>query len=177
VQVLLRAGASTRTFFRSNRHLAEFAVFVSVPTAIDFPIGVLWCRNRFGTSFYCTERRETAQPHLRTALPLLEEDRMDRLTNHVGRAIAAAALALCAGTAFAQSYPDVPVTTDATTQSMENFNYGVCHGTDPSCYHNWGVARQKKVLLFTRTAGPRHASLGTALASGLNPPLVSCPAN
>lgn len=96
---------------------------------------------------------------------------MNRLTNHVGTAIAAAALALCARTAFAQSYPDVPATTDATTQSMENFNYGVCHGTDPSCYHNWGVTRQKKVLLFTRTAGPRHASLGTALASGLNPPL------
>jgi type 1 glutamine amidotransferase len=54
---------------------------------------------------------------------------------------------------------------------MENFNYGVCRGTDPSCYHNWGVERQRKVLLFTRTAGPRHASLGTALAAGLNPPL------
>jgi hypothetical protein len=75
------------------------------------------------------------------------------------------------GMAFAQTFPDVPETFDATAQSHENVNYGVCRGTDPSCYHNWGVTRQKKVLLFTRTAGPRHASLGTALAAGVNPPL------
>jgi len=93
-----------------------------------------------------------------------------------GNAIAAVTLALCTGVATAQSYPNVPVTTDGTAQSQENPNYGVCHGTDQSCYHNWGVARSTqfpngKVLLFTRTAGPRHASLGTALALGLNPPL------
>jgi type 1 glutamine amidotransferase len=91
--------------------------------------------------------------------------------NFVLGTAAAAALALCGGVALAQTYPDVPVTTDGTAQSMENPNYGVCHGTDPSCYHNWGVQRQKRVLLFTRTAGPRHASLGSALASGINPPL------
>jgi type 1 glutamine amidotransferase len=82
-----------------------------------------------------------------------------------------AALSLGGGMAFAQTFPDVPETFDATAQSHENVNYGVCRGTDPSCYHNWGVTRQKKVLLFTRTAGPRHASLGTALAAGVNPPL------
>jgi hypothetical protein len=87
------------------------------------------------------------------------------------RTIVTGALAFGAATVFAQSYPNVPPTVDATTQSVERPNYGVCHGTDPGCYHNWGVTRQKKVLLFTRTAGPRHASLGTALASGLNPPL------
>jgi type 1 glutamine amidotransferase len=83
----------------------------------------------------------------------------------------AASLALCAGFASAQPFPAVPPATDGTAHSMENFNYGVCRGTDPSCYHNWGVTRQKKVLLFTRTAGPRHASLGTALPAGLNPTL------
>jgi len=87
------------------------------------------------------------------------------------KTIVAGALALCGASAFAQTYPNVPPTVDATTQSVERFNYGVCHGTDPGCYHNWGVTRQKKVLLFTRTAGPRHASLGTALPAGLNPAL------
>jgi hypothetical protein len=31
--------------------------------------------------------------------------------------------------------------------------------------------RQNKVLLYTRTAGPRHANISPALGSGLNPPL------
>ena len=71
-----------------------------------------------------------------------------------GRTIVASALAMGAASVFAQTYPNVPPTVDGTTQSVERFNYGVCHGTDPGCYHNWGVTRQKKVLLFTRTAGP-----------------------
>jgi type 1 glutamine amidotransferase len=51
--------------------------------------------------------------------------------------------------------------------------YNVCRGVDPACYHDWvGAAnRQDRVLIFTRTAGPRHANIGTALAAGLNPPL------
>ena len=91
--------------------------------------------------------------------------------NGFTKTIVAGALVLGAASALAQSYPNVPPTVDGTTQSVERFNYGVCHGTDPGCYHNWGVTRQKKVLLFTRTAGPRHASLGTALPAGLNPAL------
>jgi uncharacterized protein len=88
-------------------------------------------------------------------------------------ATAGAAVALTAALASAQSFPNVPPATDGTANSQENFNYGVCRGTDPACYHNWGVTRQKKVLLFTRTAGPRHASLGTALPAGLNPALAA----
>ena len=49
--------------------------------------------------------------------------------------------------------------------------YNVCRGTDPRCYHAWVDNRQNKVLIYSRTAGPRHANLGTALAAGLNPPL------
>lgn len=100
------------------------------------------------------------------------EQTMKRIGIMAGMALTAGLFALGATTSGAQTYPDVPVTTDGTAQSQENPNYGVCHGTDPSCYHNWGVSRQKKVLLFTRTAGPRHASLGSALASGTNPPLA-----
>ena len=54
-------------------------------------------------------------------------------------------------------------------------DYGVCRGLDARCYHNWGnfdPAKGYKVLLYTRTAGPRHANLGPALAPGLNPPLT-----
>jgi hypothetical protein len=89
----------------------------------------------------------------------------------LARALAGTAFAAVAGLALAQPYPNVPKTTDGTAQSTEDFHYGVCHGTDPSCYHNWGIQRPKKVLLFTRTAGPRHQSLGTALPLGLDPPL------
>src|SRR5262245_28988023 len=42
-----------------------------------------------------------------------------------------------------------------------DFDYGVCRGTDPDCYHDWvGEERENRVLIYTRTAGPRHANLG-----------------
>jgi uncharacterized protein len=53
--------------------------------------------------------------------------------------------------------------------------YGVCRGTNPDCYHDWGnfdPAAGYRVLVYTRTAGPRHAHLGPALPAGLNPPLT-----
>jgi hypothetical protein len=34
--------------------------------------------------------------------------------------------------------------------------YNVCRGTDPACYHNWVDNRQMRVLVYSRTAGPRH---------------------
>ncbi len=53
--------------------------------------------------------------------------------------------------------------------------YGVCRGVDPECYRDggngWVDGEQKRVLIWSRTAGPRHAHLGTALAPGMNPPL------
>lgn len=64
------------------------------------------------------------------------------------------------------------------TENLGNPDYGVCRGTDPRCYHDWhnfDPADGYKVLLYTRTAGPRHANLGPALPAGLNPPLA--PAN
>jgi uncharacterized protein len=48
-----------------------------------------------------------------------------------------------------------------------DFDYGVCRGTDPKCYHDWvGEERQNRVLVYSRTAGPRHANLGPALPPG-----------
>jgi uncharacterized protein len=54
-------------------------------------------------------------------------------------------------------------------------DYGVCRGLDSRCYHDWGnfdLSKGVKVLVYTRTPGPRHANLGPALAPGLNPPLT-----
>ncbi|GAB3426832.1 ThuA domain-containing protein [Flindersiella endophytica] len=53
-------------------------------------------------------------------------------------------------------------------------DYGVCRGTDVRCYHDWGnfdPAEGYRLLVYSRTAGPRHAHLGTPLEPGLNPPL------
>ncbi|MET8150590.1 ThuA domain-containing protein [Actinoplanes sp. NPDC049668] len=64
----------------------------------------------------------------------------------------------------------------AGAQELGDPDYGVCRGTDPRCYHDWGnfdPAAGYRVLLYTRTAGPRHANLGPALAPGLNPPLTA----
>ncbi len=57
--------------------------------------------------------------------------------------------------------------------AKDNFDpvYNVCRGTDPRCYHAWVSDRRNKVLLFTRTAGPRHANIQPALGPGLDPPL------
>ena len=74
---------------------------------------------------------------------------------------------------------------DAVAQSAKNFapgqlqqssfdpTYNVCRGTNPICYNDWGVQenRENRVLIYSRTAGPRHAKLGTRLDPGLNPPL------
>src|SRR5258708_19640893 len=62
----------------------------------------------------------------------------------------------------------------AGPMNLGNFDYGVCRGTDPACYHSWGnfnAANGFRALLWTRTAGPRHADLGPPLGPGLDPPL------
>ncbi|MGW2826252.1 hypothetical protein ACWC24_35485 [Streptomyces sp. NPDC001443] len=52
-------------------------------------------------------------------------------------------------------------------QELGDPDYGVCRGVDARCYHDWGnfdTTKGYKVLLYTRTAGPRHANLGPAPA-------------
>jgi type 1 glutamine amidotransferase len=56
-----------------------------------------------------------------------------------------------------------------------DLDYGVCRGTDPKCYHDWAHeerANPPRVLIYTRTAGPRHANIGPRMTPGLNPPLT-----
>ena len=62
----------------------------------------------------------------------------------------------------------------AINDNLGDMDYGVCRGTDPVCFHDWSRPESDdyRVLLFTKTAGPRHAHLGTPLTEGLNPPLA-----
>jgi type 1 glutamine amidotransferase len=84
---------------------------------------------------------------------------------------AVAAMALAPAMASAQTGNPGGVIND----NLGLMDYGVCRGTDPKCFHDWPRAARSgplKVLLYTRTAGPRHANLGAALGPGLNPPLA-----
>jgi type 1 glutamine amidotransferase len=87
----------------------------------------------------------------------------------MNKLIAALLLGACATTASAQTgNPGGPI-----NDHLGDYDYGVCRGVDPVCYHDWARApvKQYRVLLYTHTAGPRHANLGTPLAPGLNPAL------
>jgi type 1 glutamine amidotransferase len=66
----------------------------------------------------------------------------------------------------------------ASSKSVERepvANYGVCRGTDPSCYHNWDTAFRRdsvrRILVYSRTGVSRHEHLGPLLPPGMNPPL------
>ena len=84
----------------------------------------------------------------------------------LGAALLGAAVSTAA---LAQPIPGGPA-----NQNLGDPNYGVCRGTDPKCFHDWPRAKttEYRALLYTRTAGPRHANLGPALGAGLNPPLA-----
>lgn len=98
--------------------------------------------------------------------------------NALRLALAAGALSLAMQAGFAAAGPGEPTVAVPTNGNIppgtqDNFDvyYNVCRGNEPRCYNPWNTNRQDRVLLYTRTAGPRHANLGTALAAGLNPPL------
>jgi type 1 glutamine amidotransferase len=107
-------------------------------------------------------------------------------TKHLIKAVAVAAFAALASTGAAANgghghgnNPPEPTEAKPTGPHMpwgtwDNFDpvYNVCRGTDARCYNPWVTDRQNKVLIYTRTAGPRHANLGPALPAGRNPPLT-----
>ncbi|MES2957008.1 MAG: ThuA domain-containing protein [Pseudomonadota bacterium] len=88
-------------------------------------------------------------------------------------ALSMAALGGAAHAAAAEPTVAEPTNGNVFPGAKDNFDpvYNVCRGTDPRCYNPWVDNRQNKVLIYSRTAGPRHANLGSALAAGLNPPL------
>jgi type 1 glutamine amidotransferase len=92
----------------------------------------------------------------------------NRLTTHTPRiALLAAAALLCTG-ALAQTGSTKKI-------NPKNFDtyYNVCRGTSPECFNDWHAfdTLPNKVLIYSRTAGPRHANLGTVMTAGLNPPM------
>ncbi len=94
---------------------------------------------------------------------------MDRKTTAVRsslRVIALAAATLASTGAFAQRAPVTSNMPAGALPSSWDASYGVCRGVDPKCYSDWGQTRQNRVLIYSRTAGPRHANLGTALPAG-----------
>jgi uncharacterized protein len=100
--------------------------------------------------------------------------RSKTMLNGIQRGLTAGVMSLTAITgAWAQGTPTNGNLPPGALPSSWDPTYNVCRGTDPKCYSNWipSASRQNRVLIFTRTAGPRHANLGTALAAGLNPPL------
>ena len=82
------------------------------------------------------------------------------------------------GTDLAASATSAASKPSSGAQELGDPDYGVCRGTDRRCYHDWGnfdpasSPAAYKVLLYTRTAGPRHADLGPALGPGLDPALT-----
>jgi type 1 glutamine amidotransferase len=88
-------------------------------------------------------------------------------------AIASAAVAVAA-TLVAVGVPAAANGGQSGARELGDPDYGVCRGVRPQCYHNWGnfdLSQGIRVLVYSRTAGPRHANLGPALAAGMNPPL------
>ncbi|HEU5470713.1 MAG TPA: ThuA domain-containing protein [Actinophytocola sp.] len=100
---------------------------------------------------------------------------MNRRSSTWLTALASAAVA-CLATALVVEAPSAAGDRDRPgATELGNPDYGVCRGDRPQCYHDWGnfdLSNGIRVLIFSRTAGPRHANLGPALAPGLNPPLA-----
>jgi type 1 glutamine amidotransferase len=81
--------------------------------------------------------------------------------------LAAAAACVAAGGAWAQgASQNAP---GVLKNKSHDVYYNVCRGTDPQCLaqnNGWpemAESTKTRVLIYSRTAGPRHANLGTAL--------------
>ncbi len=95
------------------------------------------------------------------------------MTTPFSKTLIAGAVTLLSGGAFAGDGSGPPVTGNLPAGApLAAFDptYNVCRGPYPQCYNNWinRDAQPNKVLIYSRTAGPRHANLGPALAAGVN---------
>ncbi|KAF1018720.1 MAG: hypothetical protein GAK30_03522 [Paracidovorax wautersii] len=94
-------------------------------------------------------------------------------TSIAALALASLTLAACGGSDDAAEDPPVVAQPEEPAPENDHFDayYNVCRGTSPTCYHDWGAfaSTPDRVLIYSRTAGPRHANLGTPMGSGLNP--------
>lgn len=89
----------------------------------------------------------------------------------------AAAFALGAAAMTSLSASDNPTQNPSSKDTDGVFDYGVCRGVDPECYHDFGnnfsTDGVNRILIFTKTGGFRHGHLGSPLGAGLNPPLAA----
>jgi hypothetical protein len=89
-----------------------------------------------------------------------------------------AALAAAASVGLAHSAPAAANAPGQVKKSNHDVYYNVCRGTDPACLaqnNGWAPMSESsrtRVLIYSRTAGPRHANLGTAAPLGMNPPML-----
>ena len=83
-------------------------------------------------------------------------------------------LAAVATLLSAAALPSLAQTKPVKSKNFDTY-YNVCRGTSPECYNDWGTfdATPNRVLIYSRTAGPRHANLGTVMPAGLNPPMAA----
>jgi uncharacterized protein len=105
---------------------------------------------------------------------------MTPTTLRIGFAALAAAMSI--GVAHAAPASNLaPGQVKKEPPSNHDVYYNVCRGTDPACLaqnNGWPeipATAKNRVLIYSRTAGPRHANLGTAAApgAGLNPPFAA----
>jgi len=95
--------------------------------------------------------------------------------------IAAAAAFMSAGALAQGASQFAPGQAKKVPPSNHDVYYNVCRGTSPECLaqnNGWpemAASTKTRVLIYSRTAGPRHANLGTspAAGSGLNPPMAA----
>ncbi|WP_353366429.1 ThuA domain-containing protein [Acidovorax sp. FG27] len=87
-----------------------------------------------------------------------------------GAAVTATLLAMSLSGCGGGGGDDDPSAVAEAGASFDTY-YNVCRGLDPKCYNEWGAfaSTPNRVLIYSRTAGPRHANLGTAMGPGLNP--------
>jgi hypothetical protein len=111
------------------------------------------------------------------------------MTTPFSKTLIAGAVTLLSGGAFAGDGSGPPVNSNLPAGApLAAFDptYNVCRGPYPQCYNNWinRDAQANRVLVYSRTAGPRHGNLGTALTAGVNTqdasftecaPSASCP--
>ena len=95
------------------------------------------------------------------------------MTTPFSKTLIAGAVTLLSGGAFAGDGTGGPVTGNlpaGAPLAAFDATYNVCRGPYPQCYNNWinRDAQPNTVLIYSRTAGPRHANLGPALAAGVN---------
>ncbi len=86
-------------------------------------------------------------------------------------ALALAASTLLGGAAQAQA---VASAVKKVNPKHHDTYYNVCRGVSTECFNDWGAFANtpNRVLIYSRTAGPRHANLGTVMPAGLNPTMA-----